>query len=203
MKKLFLLLMGVLLMTAPAHADNKITTATSHFIVAGGCFWCVESNFDTVKGVVSTTSGYTGGTVKNPTYDQVSAGGTGHKESVDIAYDPAIVSYEDLLAVFWRSIDPLDAKGQFCDKGDQYQSAIFYATAAEKTLAEKTLKETEKTLGHKVETLILPAGEFYPAEEYHQDYHDKNPIRYKFYRQRCGRDARVQEIWGDKGFKHE
>ena len=163
---------------------------------AGGCFWCMEKPFDQVEGVISTTSGYTGGHVENPSYEQVSAGGTGHAESEQIEYDPDVVSYEKLLEVFWGNVDPLDGGGQFCDRGDQYRSEIFYHDEEQKTLAEKSKAEIEKRLGKPVVTRIVPAGPFYPAEEYHQDYYEKNPLRYRFYRYGCGRDKRLGELWG-------
>lgn len=167
-------------------------------IFAGGCFWCVEADFDKVDGVISTTSGYTGGHTANPTYEQVSHGGTGHAESVEIVYDPAKVSYKKLLDVFWHDIDPLAKDRQFCDHGDQYRSAIFYHDEEQRALAEASKAEVEKRFKQPVATQIVPAGPFYKAEEYHQDYYMKNPIRYKFYRFNCGRDARLEELWGKK-----
>ena len=173
-------------------AGNGLATA----IFAAGCFWCVESDFDKVPGVLSTTSGYTGGEKKDPTYDQVSAGGTGHTEAVQIVFDPNKVSYAQLLKVFWNNVDPLDAKGQFCDKGEQYRSAIFYNNEEQQQAAEQSKGELEKSGRFKqaIVTQIVPASVFYPAEEYHQDYHNKNPLRYKFYRFNCGRDARLEEL---------
>lgn len=165
---------------------------------AGGCFWCVESDFDKVDGVISTTSGYTGGHTANPTYEQVSHGGTGHAETVEIVYDPAKVSYKKLLDVFWHNIDPLAKDRQFCDHGDQYRSAIFYHDEEQRALAEASKAAVEKRFKQPVATQIVPAGPFYKAEEYHQDYYMKNPIRYKFYRFNCGRDARLEELWGKK-----
>ena len=165
---------------------------------AGGCFWCMEPPFDKLPGVVSTTSGYTGGPVKNPSYEQVSAGGTGHAEAVEIVYDPSKVSYEKLLEVFWHNVDPLTADRQFCDKGNQYRTAVFFHGAEQKRLAEATKVQVAKELGKTVVTEIVPAGPFYAAEEYHQDYYQKNPIRYKYYRNGCGRDRRLGELWGDK-----
>jgi peptide-methionine (S)-S-oxide reductase len=171
-------------------------------VFAGGCFWCVESDFDKVKGVISTTSGYTGGHVANPTYHQVSAGGTGHAEAVKVVYDPAQVSYEKLLQVFWHNIDPLAKDKQFCDSGDQYRSAIFVQGAEQRGLAEKSKKDIEASGRFKspIHTQIVDAGPFYPAEDYHQDFYLKNPTKYKFYRWNCGRDQRLQELWGkDRG----
>jgi peptide-methionine (S)-S-oxide reductase len=166
---------------------------------AGGCFWCMEPPYDKLDGVVSTTSGYIGGTKKNPTYEQVSAGGTGHAEAVQVVYDPSKVSYAKLLDVYWRNVDPLTPDAQFCDHGDQYRTAIFVHDAEQKRLAEESKAQVQKKfLERKVVTEIVPAAVFYPAEEYHQDYYEKNPIRYKFYRTSCGRDARLEELWGAK-----
>lgn len=172
---------------------------TAIAIFAGGCFWCVEADFDKVAGVISTTSGYIGGTVKNPTYQQVSAGGTGHAEAVEIVYDPGKVTYAKLLDVFWHTTDPLVKDRQFCDSGDQYRTAIFYATDEEKKLAEETKKAVEaKFAPRTVYTQIVKATEFYKAEDYHQDYYKKNESRYKFYRWNCGRDQRLEQLWGKK-----
>src|SRR5512134_1548165 len=170
-------------------------------IFAGGCFWCVESDFDKVPGVIATTSGYIGGPKRNPSYQEVSAGGTGHAEAVEIVYDPKQVSYEKLLEVFWRNIDPTVKNRQFCDVGSQYRSAIFYLDEEQKRIAEASRAALMKSKPFKgdVVTEIVPAGEFWPAEEYHQDYYKKNPLRYKFYRNGCGRDARLQELWGKPG----
>ncbi len=177
----------------PAPAPTKIAT------FAGGCFWCVEADFDKVEGVISTVSGYTGGRTANPTYEQVGHGGTGHTEAVEIVYDPAKVSYEKLLDVLWHHIDPLAKDRQFCDGGDQYRSAIFYRGEDEKRLAEASKVAVQKRFAPRtVYTEIVAAGPFYKAEDYHQDYYKKNPIRYKFYRLNCGRDARLEELWGKK-----
>ena len=165
---------------------------------AGGCFWCVEADFDKVPGVLGTTSGYTGGQVANPSYEQVSHGGTGHAEAVEIAFDPAKVSYQKLLDVFWHNIDPLAKDRQFCDHGRQYRSAIFYRNDEQRRLAEAAKAEVAKRFKEPIATEIVPAGPFYKAEDYHQDYYSKNPIRYKFYRFNCGRDARLEELWGKK-----
>ena len=177
-----------------AAAGDGLAVAT----FAGGCFWCVESDFDAVPGVVETVSGYTGGTVADPTYKQVSEGGTGHREAVRIRYDPEQVSYERLLHIFWRSVDPTDGGGQFCDRGESYQTAIFVGNEEERRLAEASTEALElaAVLDAPVVTPIEPAGEFYPAEDYHQDYYTKNPFRYRFYRLSCGRDSRVQQVWG-------
>ena len=179
-----------------AQPAEPAKTAIATF--AGGCFWCVEADFDKVEGVISTTSGYTGGHMANPTYEQVSHGGTGHAEAVEIAYDPAKVSYSRLLDVFWHNIDPLAKDRQFCDHGDQYRSAIFYHGEEQRALAEASKAVVQKRFKQPVATQIVPAGPFYKAEEYHQDYYLKNPVRYKFYRFNCGRDARLEELWGKK-----
>ncbi|SNS12705.1 peptide-methionine (S)-S-oxide reductase MsrA [Pseudomonas segetis] len=170
-------------------------------VFAGGCFWCTESDFDKVPGVLSTTSGYIGGTVKNPTYEQVSSGKTGHLEAVLVSYDPNKTSYAKLLEAYWPTIDPLTANAQFCDHGSQYRSAIFYSDDAEEAAAQasKTALQNSGRLKGKIVTEILPGTTFYPAEEYHQDYYLKNPLRYKYYRTACGRDSRLEDIWGSKG----
>lgn len=177
----------------------KAGGATDTAVFAMGCFWCAESDFEKVEGVLSVVSGYVGGAVDNPSYEQVSDGGTGHFEAVEVTYDPAKISYARLLEVFWRGVDPLDAAGQFCDKGDQYRAAIFVADEAQKTAATDALARVQGMFsGGKIATLIVPQAKFWPAEEYHQDYYRKNPVRYRFYRSRCGRDARLAEVWGDK-----
>ncbi len=162
---------------------------------AGGCFWCTESDFDHVPGVISTTSGYTGGHVANPTYYQVSDGGTGHAESVQVIYDPKKVSYQQLLTYFWRSIDPTVKDQQFCDHGNQYRTAIFVHNDEEKKLAEDSKEQVAAQLKTPIYTEIDKAGTFYPAEEYHQDFYLKNPTKYKFYRWNCGRDQRLKQLW--------
>ena len=169
-------------------------------IFAGGCFWCMEPPFDKLDGVVSTTSGYIGGHKNNPTYQQVSAGDTGHAEAVQVVYDPAKVSYEELLEVFWRNIDPTTPDRQFCDRGSQYRAGIFYHGEEQRALAQasKRALEQDKPFGAPIVTKLVPAGRFYPAEDHHQDYYEKNPLRYKFYRFNCGRDQRLDELWGDK-----
>jgi peptide-methionine (S)-S-oxide reductase len=181
----------------PASSAEQATA-----IFAGGCFWCVESDFDKVKGVVSTTSGYIGGRVAKPTYGQVSAGGTGHTEAVQIVYDPKQVSYTQLLHVFWRTIDPLAKDRQFCDAGDHYRSAIFFGNEDERKAAEASKEEVAKRLLAPVQTQIAAASAFYPAEDYHQDYYVKNPTKYKFYRWNCGRDQRLKELWGSEAGGH-
>src|SRR5436853_5387307 len=185
------------LLAAASGGASAQAPKTATAIFAGGCFSCVEADFDKVPGVISTTSGYIGGTVKKPTYQQVSAGGTGHAEAVEIAYDPAKVTYAQLLDVFWRNVDPLVKDKQFCDTGDQYRTAIFYRTDEEKKLAEETKKKVEAKLAPRtVYTQIGKAETFYPAEDYHQDYYKKNESRYKFYRWNCGRDQRLEQLWG-------
>jgi len=171
---------------------------------AGGCFWCMEPPFDKIDGVVSTTSGYTGGDETNPTYEEVSSGTTGHAESMRIVYDPKKVTYAELLDVYWHNTDPTQANAQFCDHGTQYRPAIFYHDAEQKKLAEESRAEIEASgkLPGPIVTQIVPAGDFWPAEEYHQDFYEKNPIRYKFYRTGCGRDARLKELWGDAAGGH-
>lgn len=164
---------------------------------AMGCFWCAEADFEALPGVYEAVSGYAGGTVENPTYEQVVAGGTGHYESVRVSYDPRKLDYGDLLTVFWHNIDPFDASGQFCDKGESYRAAIFPTNAEERRLAKSSKARVEEELGRPVVTRIVSTTHFYPAETYHQDYYLKNPLRYKFYRMSCGRDGRLDAIWGE------
>jgi len=172
--------------------------ATARATFAGGCFWCMEEAFDKVPGVVATVSGYTGGQTKNPSYEQVSGGRTGHAESVQVEYDPARVSYEKLVEVFWHNVDPTQADGQFCDHGSQYRTAIFYHTEDQRRIAEASRAALAKNAPFKGEivTQVVKADVFYPAEDYHQDYHLKNPVRYKFYKSGCGREARLRQLWG-------
>jgi len=186
---------------AGAQASRAATTSYEKATFAGGCFWCMEPPFDKLPGVISTTSGYMGGQQRNPTYQEVSAGGTGHAEVVQVVYDPARVSYEKLLEVFWHNIDPTVKDRQFCDVGSQYRTAIFYHTEEQKRLAEsaKAALEKSKPFSGPIVTPIVAAGDFWPAEEYHQDYYKKNPLRYRYYRTACGRDSRLQEIWGREG----
>ena len=162
---------------------------------ASGCFWCTEADFDKVRGVISTTSGYTGGTVVNPTYRQVSSGGTGHAEAVRVVFDPSIVNYEQLLDHFWHNVDPFVANRQFCDVGNQYRPEIFFHTDAQRVAAEASKARMQKLFSEKIVVAISPAGAFYPAETYHQDYYKKNSAQYRFYRFGCGRDRRLQDIW--------
>jgi peptide-methionine (S)-S-oxide reductase len=167
-------------------------------IFAGGCFWCVESDFDKVPGVISTTSGYIGGQKANPTYREVSGGSTGHTEAVKIVYDPKVVSFDRLLFVFWRTVDPVTRDAQFCDYGSQYRTGIFFTTDVQrqKALASKAELEKSGKLKRPIVTEIVQAGPFYAAEDYHQDYYKKNPLQYNLYRFNCGRDARLEELWG-------
>jgi len=197
-----LVLCGVLLAVAPAGAKEGGTAPEARRLekatFAGGCFWCMESPFDKLDGVVSVAVGYTGGRTVKPTYEDVSAGGTGHAESIEVVFDPARIGYARLLDVFWHNVDPTTPNRQFCDVGTQYRTAIFYHDAKQKALAEASKKALEKSgrLPGPIVTEIVPAGEFWPAEEYHQHYYKKNPIRYTFYRRSCGRDRRIEEIWG-------
>ncbi len=197
MKWTILTLAASLILFAHAASAQKLEKA----IFAGGCFWCVESDFDKVPGVVSTTSGYTGGRTKNPTYKQVTYGDTGHYEAVEITYDPAKVSYEALLNVFWHSVDPTDDGGQFCDRGDSYKTAVFALNEKQRAAAEASKKAAQKTLGKTIVTPILDAATFYPAEYYHQNYYQNNSIRYRYYRFSCGRDRKIKNIWGENAFK--
>lgn len=200
-----LIVLTLLLRAAPAAAAE-----TDTLTVAGGCFWCVEADFESVPGVIGVVSGYTGGTTANPTYDQVTRGGTGHYEAVQITFDPASVSRETLLNMFFRSIDPTDAGGQFCDRGDSYRTAIFVSDTGEKALAEQAKADAQTALGQSIVTPILSQATFYPAEAYHQDYYKGTKLvltrfgpkrqhsAYKAYRNACGRDARVRQLWGSE-----
>lgn len=205
--KAFSLFAGVLaaaLIMAPAanaqsaspQAEKSATLAVATF--AGGCFWCMEPPYDALEGVVSTTSGFMGGTTPNPTYQQVTSGGTGHIEVVQVRYDPAKVTYERLLEVYWKNVDPYDQGGQFCDRGESYTTAIFTHTPEQKNLAEasKASLAASGPFKQPIATVVRDAGPFTAAEDYHQDYYVKNPVRYKYYRYRCGRDDRLQAIWG-------
>lgn len=186
---------------AAQRSDEKVASGSQKTQVAtfgGGCFWCVEPPFDKLAGVISTTSGYTGGTLSNPTYEQVSAGETGHVEVVQVVYDPAKVTYEKLLDTYWHNVDPLTPDRQFCDAGSQYRSAIFYHNEEQRRAAEASLlalKQARK-FTEPIVTQLIAASAFYAAEEYHQDYYLKNPVRYKYYRFRCGRDKRLEQLWG-------
>jgi peptide-methionine (S)-S-oxide reductase len=178
----------------PSHAAGANATAT----FAGGCFWCMETAYEGIPGVISVTSGFSGGNEKNPTYEQVSAGRTGHMESVQVAYDPKRITYRKLLEIYWHNIDPTQGDGQFCDHGKQYRSAIFYRTGEERRLALESegIAKTEIRVKKAFVTQILPFKTFYPAEEYHQDYYKKNPANYHAYREGCGRDNRLRDLWG-------
>ncbi|MDP2006046.1 MAG: peptide-methionine (S)-S-oxide reductase MsrA [Rubrivivax sp.] len=192
-------LTGLMLLGSAAPAWAQTPPAGSAVATfAGGCFWCVEADFDKLPGVLSTTSGYTGGTVANPSYAQVSAQATGHAEVVRIVFDPARVSYETLLSTYWRSIDPTTPDRQFCDVGSPYRTAIYVHDAAQATAARHSLAALQKSKPFKeaIVTTVETAGAFYPAEDYHQDYYKKNPVRYAYYRASCGRDARLQQLWG-------
>lgn len=191
-------------MTISAMAtENKEGMAQRSAIFAGGCFWCVEAAFEKLEGVTEVISGYTGGHAEQPTYKQVSKGGTGHYEAVEVVYDPRRVSYEQLLETFWRNIDPYDDTGQFCDKGDQYRAAIFFRGARQQEAAEasKYALEQAGVLAAPVVTQILPAAPFWPAEDYHQGYYKKNPLRYRYYRTACGRDRRLNKVWSEIDLK--
>ena len=201
-------LLVVLVAAALAAQVSRAAAAEARAYFAGGCFWCVEADFEKVKGVSEVVSGYTGGTVANPTYKQVSRGGTGHYEAVEVRYDPDMISYAQLLDLFFRSVDPTDSGGQFCDRGESYRTAIFVSNAEEKAIADQAKSRAQSQLGQKIVTPVVPAKPFYRAEDYHQDYYKGSSIiltrrgpkskkeAYKFYRSACGRDARVKELWG-------
>ena len=186
---------GILALGGSAYSGERATA-----IFAGGCFWCVESDFDPIDGVLETTSGYIGGTTENPTYKEVTRGGTGHYEAVKIVYDPSRVSYDELLTAFWHSVDPTDPGGQFCDRGPSYRTAIFATDQAQFQQATESKAGIAADLKAAIATPILNATAFYPAEDYHQDYYRKNPIRYRYYRFSCGRNARVERLWGKKAY---
>jgi len=190
------LLIGAWNVQSTGLAAAGATSGKAYF--AGGCFWCMEEVFEKVEGVLSATSGYMGGTVSNPTYEEVSAGRTGHAESVEVVYDPAKVSYPKLLDAFWRNVDPITPNAQFCDHGNQYRSAIFFQTEDEKRASDSSKQVIEQSRRFKepIVTQIVMAPQFYPAEEYHQDFYKKNPIRYKLYKYNCGRAQRLEELWG-------
>ncbi|NYS60250.1 peptide-methionine (S)-S-oxide reductase MsrA [Vreelandella salicampi] len=186
-------------LSLPLAADTNIDAGTSaQAIFAGGCFWCMEPPYDRQPGVSATLSGYIGGELDNPTYEEITDGDTGHAEAVKIEYDPEQISYEQLLTIFWRNIDPFAEGRQFCDVGNQYRSAIFYDNDEQRELAEASKAEMEDRFGRDIATEIVSADTFWPAEEYHQNYYEKNPVRYKFYRFSCGRDGRLEEVWGEE-----
>lgn len=195
----------VLATVAAASAFAAPMPPRASAIFAGGCFWCEETAFEGIPGVISVTSGYTGGQKKDPTYEEVSSGGTGHAESVQVVYDPSKISYEKLLEIFWHNVDPFQANGQFCDHGNQYRSAIFYQGDAQRSAAEASKRKLEEDpqFRGKIVTQIVPASTFYPAEEYHQDFYKKDPVRYHSYRTGCGRDARLKAIWGEAAGGHK
>jgi peptide-methionine (S)-S-oxide reductase len=186
---------------AASSAAQPAGARTETAIFAAGCFWCVEEAFDKVDGVIATASGYTAGRTANPSYEQVSSGSTGHTEALQVTYDPAKVSYEALLATFWRNVDAVDAGGQFCDRGSQYRSGIYVRSPEQRQLAEASRSKVAAQLGKPIATEIAAATAFYPAEDYHQDYYTKNPVRYKFYKWNCGRAQRLDELWGQTSGK--
>ena len=198
-KNLSLFTVGLVFSATLTLAENDMDNKTELATFAGGCFWCMQPPFDKQEGVISTTVGYIGGTKENPTYKEVSAGTTGHTEAMEVRFDPAKVTYSELLTLFWRNIDPLIKDAQFCDIGSQYRSGIFYHNENQKELAEKSKAELSSSGRFKspIVTEITPASKFYPGEDYHQDYYKKNPIPYKFYRNGCGRDKRLKELWGE------
>jgi peptide-methionine (S)-S-oxide reductase len=200
MKRLILTALLSLVAAVALAAAPTVPPGQATAIFAGGCFWCMEPPFDKLPGVTATTSGYSGGRTVNPTYEQVSSGSTGHAEVVQVIFDPKVVSYEKLLEVFWVNIDPTVKDRQFCDGGTQYRTAIFYANDAQRKAAEASKAAIEKSKPFKepVVTPIEMAGAFYPAEDYHQDYYKKNPVKYNLYRTGCGRDSRLKQLWGDK-----
>ena len=182
-----------------AEESGQTPTSKHHLATfAGGCFWCMEPAFDKVDGVISTTSGYTGGRTKNPTYEQVKTGRTWHIESMQIRFDPDLVSYDSLVSLFWHNVDPTHANGQFCDQGNQYRTVIFTHDEKQEKVAKTTRARVGQELGKRIETQGMKAGKFYPAEEYHQNYYKKNPTKYKFYRGKSGRDSRLDAVWGKK-----
>jgi len=195
----FLLSIIPFVSSAVEQPNSNSGSNTETAIFAGGCFWCMEPPFDKLDGVISTTSGYTAGHKKDPSYKEVSAGKTGHTEAVKIVFDPQKISYQALLKVFWKNIDPLARNRQFCDSGTQYRSGIYFKNASQETAARESLQQlaSSKQLDGKIVTEIQAADTFYPAEDYHQNYYQKNPIRYKFYRYSCGRDQRLEELWGE------
>lgn len=201
--------LGILFASSAFGAEPpKRTQPPKHLLAkatfAGGCFWCMQPPFDKLEGVIATTAGYTGGTKVNPTYEEVSSGGTGHAESVQVLFDPMVISYEKLLDVYWHNVDPTSAHGQFCDFGSQYRPAIFTHDDAQKKAADESRAKIEKTKPWKGEVVVSiePAKEFWAAEEYHQKYYVKNPVRYKYYRTGCGRDRRLRELWGKAAPSH-
>ena len=195
-----LVILALPLLAAPSWSQQPPTgqpARTETAIFAGGCFWCVEADFDKVAGVKSTVSGYTGGRTDKPTYEQVSAGGTGHVEAVQVVFDPAVVTYEALLDHFWKNVDPFNARGQFCDIGESYRPVIFAVDERQRTAATRSRDRLQMQFKERIVVEIAAAAPFHRAEEYHQDYYKKNPVRYNFYRWNCGRDSRLARVWGD------
>ncbi len=190
------LAIAVSAVTTPATSQTDGKPAPATAIFAAGCFWCVEEAFDKIDGVLTTTSGYTGGRTENPSYEAVSSGGTGHTEALQVTYDPSRVSYDTLLQTFWHNVDAVDGGGQFCDRGDQYRPGIFYRSDDQKQRAEASKAKIATQLGTTVAVPIAAAGTFYDAEDYHQDYYTKNPVRYRFYKWNCGRAQRLEALWG-------
>ncbi len=201
---LFYFFMAIFCLSLPLTIQaNQAPEKSAIAIFAGGCFWCMQPPFDKTPGVIKTIVGYTGGTIANPTYKQVSSGDTGHVEAIEVYYDPKEISYKRLLEIFWHNIDPTDADGQFCDRGSPYLSRIFYLDEQQKHLALGSKEVFLKAKRFpKIATQVLPATTFYPAEEYHQKYYQKNPLRYKFYRYRCGRDDKLKRLWGGHDLPH-
>jgi len=202
LKRTALTLFAALFLVIAGPGQREALAKSQSAIVAGGCFWCIESDFEGVKGVTGVISGYTGGTTFAPTYQQVSFGETGHYEAVKITFNPSVISYEKILDLYWRSVDPTDAGGQFCDRGHPYKTAIFYQNETQKKLAtvSKAMLQEKNILGKRVVTPIKKAKKFWKAENYHQDYYKKNTIKYKFYRARCGRDKGVKRLWGKQAW---
>lgn len=196
MKRRSIFLAALMVVSSATVSAKPETDKRATAIFAMGCFWCAEADFEKVDGVVDVVSGYTGGRVRNPSYEQVSAGGTGHYEAVLVTYDPSKVNYSDLLSVFWRNVDPFDAEGQFCDKGESYRAAIFPSSVAERKAADASREYLVAHFKRDLATRIITRAPFYRAEDYHQDYYKKNPLRYRYYRSRCGRDDRLAEVWG-------
>ena len=199
MKKIFLAL-GLTALTSLSAFTTAAQAATATAVFAGGCFWCTESDFEKLPGVVAAESGYTGGKTASPTYESVSAGSTGHTEAVRVTYNPAQVSYAQLVEFFWRTIDPTEKDRQFCDVGNQYRSGIYWGSEAERKVAEASLATLQKSGQFKnIYTEVQKVAPFYVAEDYHQDYYKKNPLRYKYYRSSCGRDAQIRRVWKMEG----
>lgn len=203
-KAIYLSLILIVVALIPTFATTPQTKQAQHTqtaVFAGGCFWCMETAFEGKTGVISVISGYAGGITKDPTYEEVSSGQTGHAESVQVAFDPTKITYAELLKIFWRNVDPTDSGGQFCDRGTQYRSEIFYQDQTQQQQAQASKEQTTKTKGFSqpIVTAIAPLKQFYAAEEYHQDFYKKNPARYESYRFGCGRDRRLEQLWGHPG----